>query len=128
MSDSPSLRWLRNRINIWQRRTFLEFWQLDIQFRDKLESNAAAITTWSHGYSSGTIHFSVDAYNAMDEDEVDLLIVHELYHLFTAREDDALADMVGRDGEVYKSCSKPAELSADHFAKVLVKAYSRKGK
>ena len=124
----PIPKWLTSRVLLWQRRLNLDTWTLVLHLVEgiKEQPNAGALTSWARNYHTAHISFKRSDYDDRTPREMDLTIVHELYHLLAAREDDAVEAMVGSEGTVYKGYSKEQEHIADAFAAAIVKAYARK--
>lgn len=125
----PVPKWLRNRINVWTRRLGLDVsWQIDIEFKQRVvagRERCDAVTYPRPGYMTAKIIFDGERYEEMTEAQVDLLIVHELYHLIVARLDDRMHENIG-EGLVYKVWIKENELIAEAFAMIMTRAYKRK--
>lgn len=124
----PVPKWLRNRFGVWLRRNGLaDIWDVELSMWPTLDrGKVAARTQWPSGYGRATCAFSKANYDASTEKEMDLVINHEQYHLLIAREDDRLIDMIGFESAVYKAIAVEQERHADHFAMIMVRAYSRR--
>jgi hypothetical protein len=93
---------------------------------DKKGGETTANTSWARGYHDARMEFSVEYYNSASPALVDRQLVHELYHLIAAREDDAIEKMVGTTGTVYKAYTDEQELIAEAFAHLMIRVYQRK--
>ncbi len=117
-------RLLVQRVSIWQRRIQLDGWDIQVEYAPlKLKH---ATTSWADHSQRATMTFNSNDYPNWTDDFLNLIVVHELYHLLTAQIDDALGDHLGRDGRVYKAFTAVDELAADAFATAFTKAFRRK--
>lgn len=117
-------RLLVSRVSLWQSRACLDSWKIEVAFAPLKDRYAQ--TSWADHTQRATLTFNSHDYPDWTDDFLNLVITHELYHVLTARTDDALSDSVGRGGAVYKAFAKADEVSADAFATALTKAYKRR--
>jgi hypothetical protein len=122
MAKVPQL--LVQRVSLWQKRSKLDAWEIEIEFEPLGKRDAVA--RWPDHANRATIAFNSTTYSEWTDEKVNLIICHELYHVLTARVDDVINDYIGRVGSVYRAYSKADEAAADSFATAFVSAYRRK--
>lgn len=124
MTTTNVPRLLVQRVKLWQRRTLLTSWEIAVVFAPIKTSHAN--TSWADHTQNATMTFDSVRYPSWTDEFMNHIILHEHYHLLTARVDDTLGDYVGRGGAVYKAFSKADETAADAFATAFTNAYKRK--
>jgi hypothetical protein len=119
-------RLLVQRVRLWQRRLQLDGWDIQIEYAPLKLRHAQS--SWPDHTQHATMTFNSNsgAYPTWTDEFLNFIVVHEMYHLLTARVDDTLGDHLGREGKVYKAFAQADEMAADAFATAFTNAYRRK--